>query len=79
MDFEAWNVDLESMSAYHTSGFRISIEGSPMQPLGVSPSHFPNDLSAVEQARLIRCGMKAIKNAAKASIQAANKYDEAVS
>lgn len=76
MDFDAWNVDLESLSAYHTTGFRISIEGTPTQPLGVSPSHFPTGLSAVEQARLIRCGMKAIKDAA-SSVQP-NRMDEAI-
>ncbi|WP_185236391.1 hypothetical protein [Teredinibacter franksiae] len=64
MDFDAWNVDLDSLSAFHVTGFRISIEGSPLQPLGVSPSHFPEGMSAVEQARLLRCGMKAIKDAA---------------
>ncbi|SMF58086.1 hypothetical protein SAMN02745866_03750 [Alteromonadaceae bacterium Bs31] len=64
MDFDAWNVDLEKLSAFHITGFRISIEGSPLQPLGVLPSHFPDHLSAVEQARLLRCGMKAIRDAA---------------
>lgn len=67
MDFEAWNVDLDTLSAFHITGFRISIEGNPLQPLGVSPSHFPEGLSAVEQARLLRCGMKAIKDAARAA------------
>jgi len=67
MDFDAWNVDLESLSAFHATGFRVSVEGSPLQPLGVCPSHFPEGLSAVDQARLLRCGMRAIKDAAMAS------------
>ncbi|WP_018416829.1 hypothetical protein [Teredinibacter turnerae] len=82
MDFDAWNVDLDTLSAYHTTGFRISVEGSPTHPLGVSPSHFPAGLSAVEQARLIRCGMKAIKDAAtgtRASKTSDDVFDEAAS
>lgn len=73
MDFDAWNVDLESLSAFHVTGFRITIEGSPLQPEGVSPSHFPAGLSAVEQARLLRCGMKAIKRAAESALRAGGK------
>lgn len=69
MDFDAWNVDLETLSAFHVTGFRISIEGSPLQPVGVSPSHFPDGLTAVEQARLLRCGMRAIKKAAEMTIK----------
>ena len=65
MDFEAWNVDLKTKSAFHVTGFRISIEGNPLQPMGVLPSHFPEGLTAVEQARLLRCGMKAILTEAK--------------
>ncbi|WNO07591.1 hypothetical protein [Teredinibacter sp. KSP-S5-2] len=64
MDFDAWNVDLASASAYHNSGFRLAVEGSPSQPEGVIPSHFPEDSSAVEQVRLIRAGLKAIMDAA---------------
>jgi len=64
MDFDAWNVDLEKRSAFHASGFRITVEGNPLQPIGVSPSNFPEELSAVEQARLLRAGIKAIKQAA---------------
>ena len=68
MDFDAWNVDLDNLSAFHITGFRISIEGSPLQPLGASPSHFPEGMSAVDQARLLRCGMRAIKVAAKSAL-----------
>ena len=79
MDFEAWNVDLKTKSAFHITGFRISIEGNPLQPMGVLPSHFPEGLTAVEQARLLRCGMKAILNEAKnqrGHIRKENRYSK---
>lgn len=65
MDFDAWNIDLKNKSAFHTTGFRIVIEGNPLQPMGVIPSHFPDGLSAVEQARLLRSGMKALMREAR--------------
>lgn len=65
MDFRAWNVDLKTRSAYHVSGFKIVIEGDPRQPMGVFPSNFPSQLTAFEQAKLLRCGMEAIAAAAK--------------
>ena len=64
MDFKAWNVDLKVKSAYHVSGFKIVIEGDPRQPMGVYPSNFPEDLTAFEQAKLLRCGMEAISHVA---------------
>lgn len=66
MDFEAWKVDLKTKTAYHETGCRITVEGSPKHPVGVIPTHFPAGLSAVEEARLLRCGMKAIVNTARA-------------
>lgn len=74
MDFDAWNVDLKNLSAFHVTGFRITIEGNPLQPVGVTPSHFPGDLSAVEQARLLRCGMVAIRKAAEARVNDQNDF-----
>lgn len=65
MDFEAWKVDLKTKSAYHETGCRITVEGSPRHPVGVIPAHFPAGLSAVEEARLLRCGMKAIVSRAR--------------
>lgn len=65
MDLEAWNVDLARMSAVHrTTGFTVVVEGDPSNPSGVSPGKFPDDLNAVEQAGLLRCGVKAIMDAA---------------
>lgn len=66
MDFEAWKVDLNSKSAFHETGCRITVEGNPRQPMGVLPTNFPAGLTAVEEARLLRCGMKAIVNKARA-------------
>lgn len=65
MDFDAWKVDLKTKSAFHQTGFRITVEGNPRYPAGVIPTHFPDGLSAVEQARLLRCGLKAIVDAAR--------------
>lgn len=60
MDFDAWNVDLKSKSAFHITGFRIVVEGDPLHPMGVIPSHFPDGLNAIDQAKLLRSGMKAL-------------------
>lgn len=60
MNFESWNIDIASLSATHASGFKVVVEGDPTSPEGVHPGHFPEGLSAVEQARLVRCGLEAI-------------------
>lgn len=65
MDFDAWKVDLKSKSAFHETGCRITVEGNPRQPMGLIPSNFPDGLTAVEEARLLRCGMKAIVSKAR--------------
>jgi len=64
MDYKAWNVDLKAKSAYHVSGFKIVVEGDLSQPMGVFPSNFPNELTAFEQAKLLRSGMEAVSLAA---------------
>jgi hypothetical protein len=64
MNFETWNVDLSSSSAIHPSGFKVVVEGDPANPMGVHPGKFPEGLTAVEQARLLRCGLEAIINLA---------------
>jgi hypothetical protein len=65
MDFDSWQVDIAQATAKHSSGFRVEIEGNPADPSGISPSGFPEGLSAAEQARLLRCGMQAIMKAAR--------------
>lgn len=72
MDFEAWTVDLTTLSATHESGFSLSIEGHPKDPSNVNPGRFPAGLSGVEQARLLRHGIEALAKAAPAR-GAANK------
>lgn len=64
MNFEAWDVDLGTASAVHQCGFRITVEGDPVNPSGVHPGKFPEGLSAVEQARLLRCGLEAMQKLA---------------
>lgn len=60
MNFETWVVDLSSLSAAHPSGFRVVVEGDPTSPMGVHPGKFPDGLTAMQQARLLRCGLAAI-------------------
>lgn len=67
MDFDAWNVDLKTASAFHSTGFRLIVEGNPVHPQGVIPSHFPENVTALEQVKLIRSGLEAIISAAKES------------
>ena len=67
MDFDAWSVDLESGSAVHATGFKIIVEGDPANPMGVNPGRFPEGLSAVQQATLLRCGLEHLMQAAQNS------------
>lgn len=64
MDLEAWTVDLKQLLAVHSSGFRLVVEGDPANPSGVNPGKFPEGLSAVQQAGLLRCGVQAVMDAA---------------
>ncbi|MDO3382979.1 hypothetical protein [Gilvimarinus algae] len=64
MDFETWDVDLASGEARHACGCIIRIEGDPQNPSSVDPSHFPKSLNFIDQARLLRCGVQALANAA---------------
>lgn len=66
MNFEAWTVDLTTLSATHESGFRIDVEGNPRDPSAVNPGRFPKGLNGIEQVRLLRHGVEAIAKAAKA-------------
>lgn len=67
MNFEAWTVDLKSLSATHESGFRLEVEGNPKDPSAVHPGKFPPGLSSIEQVRLVRYGVEAITKTAKTS------------
>ena len=64
MDFDAWTVDVDSGSAVHATGFKLVVEGDPANPMGVNPGRFPEQLSAVQQATLLRCGIEALIKAA---------------
>lgn len=69
MNFESWSVDLETASAVHACGFKVGVEGDLGNPSGVHPGQFPEGLTAVEQARLLRCGLEAIVKAAQTRSQ----------
>lgn len=73
MNYESWRVDLESATAVHNCGFELGVEGDPSNPSGVHPGKFPEGLSAIEQARLLRCGLEAIIKAAAAKVKEARQ------
>jgi len=66
MNFEAWTVDLASSSAVHSTGFKVVVEGDLNNPSGVHPGKLPEGLTALEQVRLLRCGVEAIVKLAQA-------------
>ena len=57
MNFRNWNIDLTSKTARHASGFHIVVEGDPSEPSGIMPKHFPRQLNAADQAKLLRIGL----------------------
>ncbi len=67
INFDDWEVNLEAMSATHTTGFTLSVEGSVRNPSAVHPGPFPKHLSALEQVRLLRYGVEALAKASKTS------------
>ncbi|BFM08152.1 hypothetical protein [Halioxenophilus aromaticivorans] len=67
INFDDWEVNLEAMSATHTTGFSLSVEGSVRNPSAVHPGPFPKHLTALEQVRLLRYGVEALAKAAKSS------------
>lgn len=58
MNFDDWTADLAMGTATHCSGFTIRIEGNPKDPTEVYPGKFPEGISFVDQARLLRSGME---------------------
>ncbi|WP_317932045.1 hypothetical protein [Halioxenophilus sp. WMMB6] len=65
IDFDDWDVNLETLSATHACGFSLSVEGSVRNPSAVHPGPFPKNLSSLEQVRLLRHGVEALAKAAK--------------
>lgn len=69
MDFDAWVVDLTAATATHESGFVLQVEGNPRDPSAINPTNFPANLSFVDQARLMRCGLEFLaKEASNSSV-----------
>lgn len=64
MNFEAWVADLAAGTATHESGFVLQVEGDPRDPSAINPANFPANLSFVDQARLMRCGLEFLAKAA---------------
>lgn len=67
MDFEAWVADLAAGTVTHQSGFVLHAEGDPNDPSAINPTNFPSQLSFVDQARLMRCGLEFLAKAAAGS------------
>ena len=67
MDFEAWVADLAAGTVTHESGFILQVEGNPRDPSAINPNNFPANLSFVDQARLMRCGLEFLAKAAEHS------------
>jgi hypothetical protein len=57
MNFDDWTADPAKGTATHVSGFTIRIEGNPKDPSEVYPGKFPEGMSFVDQARLLRSGL----------------------
>ena len=74
MDFDAWVADLAAGTATHESGFVLQVEGNPRDPSAINPANFPANLSFVDQARLMRCGLEFL---AKASQYSPTTYSSA--
>jgi hypothetical protein len=64
MDFDAWVADLAAGTATHESGFVLQVEGNPRDPSSINPANFPANLSFIDQARLMRCGLEFLAKAA---------------
>jgi hypothetical protein len=64
MNFDAWVADFAAGTATHESGFVLQVEGNPSDPTAINPSNFPAQLSYVDQARLMRCGVEFLAKAA---------------
>lgn len=63
MNFDDWTADVASGTATHASGFSIRIEGNPKDPSEVYPGKFPDGISFVDQARLLRSGLEFLAKA----------------
>ncbi|WP_039913402.1 hypothetical protein [Cellvibrio mixtus] len=63
MNFDDWTADLAIGTATHANGFTIRIEGNPKDPSEVYPGKFPEGISFVDQARLLRSGLEFLAKA----------------
>lgn len=67
MDFDAWVADVAAGTVRHASGFNLQVEGDPRDPSAINPANFPSNISFVDQARLMRCGLEFLAKAAQNS------------
>ena len=65
MNYEEWSADAATGTATHSSGFSLRIEGNPRDPSEVYPGKFPEGLSFVDQARLLRAGLEFLAKSAR--------------
>ena len=74
MDYQAWTLDMQTLTATHTSGFTLQWEGSAKDPSAVHPGRFSKELSAIEGVRLLRHGVEFIANSAASTTKKKSSY-----
>jgi len=68
MNFDDWTVDMTNNSLTHANGFTIRFEGDPKDPSDIYPEKFPEGLSAINQARLLRAGLEFLARFARTAV-----------
>lgn len=63
MNFDDWTADVATGVVTHASGFTVRVEGNPKDPSEVYPGKFPDGISFVDQARLLRSGLEFLAKA----------------
>jgi hypothetical protein len=67
MNMHDWTVDMTQNTLTHNSGFTIRFEGDPKDPSEIYPEKFPQDMSFIDQAQLLRAGLEFLAKFASSS------------
>lgn len=62
MKADQWQIDLDSQTAVHKSGFTVHVDGNPRMPFSVSPTNVPEGCNVIEQASLLREALQVMIN-----------------
>ena len=64
INYDKWTVDIHARKVRHESGLYIEFSGSPSSSnFSGNPKNIPDNLTAIEQVRLIRHGFEAYREA----------------